>query len=111
MTTADVRSEMGHADVRSEMAPVQLNLALTQEAVSAALPDREYLIWRDRHFTYRQLTERSRRLASYLHQRGLGVPPWRTSCVRPGRRGAAAQAAAKAAISTTLRSRGFARRS
>ena len=73
MTTADVRSEMGHADVRSEMAPVQLNLALTQEAVSAALPDREYLIWRDRHFTYRQLTERSRRLASYLHQRGLGV--------------------------------------
>ena len=37
MTTADVRSEMGHADVRSEMAPVQLNLALTQEAVSAAL--------------------------------------------------------------------------
>jgi hypothetical protein len=31
--------------------------------------------------------------------------------VRPGRRGAAAQAAAEAAISTTLRSRGFARRS
>jgi hypothetical protein len=36
------------------------NLALTQEAVSAAVPDREYLIWRDRRFTYRQLTERSR---------------------------------------------------
>jgi pimeloyl-ACP methyl ester carboxylesterase len=31
--------------------------------------------------------------------------------VRPGRRGAAAQAAAEAAISTTLRSRGFTRRS
>jgi acyl-coenzyme A synthetase/AMP-(fatty) acid ligase len=46
------------------------NLALTQEAVSAAVPDREYLIWRDRRFTYRQLTERSRRLASFLHQRG-----------------------------------------
>jgi 3-oxocholest-4-en-26-oate---CoA ligase len=49
------------------------NLALTQEAVSAAVPDREYLIWRDRRFTYRQLTERSRRLASFLHQRGLGA--------------------------------------
>jgi acyl-CoA synthetase (AMP-forming)/AMP-acid ligase II len=64
---------MTDADVRSEMTPVQFNLALTQEAVSAAVPDREYLIWRDRRFTYSQLTDRSRRLASYLHQRGLGV--------------------------------------
>jgi fatty-acyl-CoA synthase len=48
------------------------NLALAQEAVSAAVPDREYLIWRDRRFTYRELTERSRRLAAYLHHRGLG---------------------------------------
>lgn len=51
----------------------QFNLALTQEAVSAAVPDREYLIWRDRRFTYAQLTERSRRLASYLHQCNLGA--------------------------------------
>ena len=55
------------------MAPEQFNLALTQEAISAAVPDRDYLIWRDRHFTYRELTDRSRRLASYLHQRGLGA--------------------------------------
>ncbi|CAJ1496034.1 acyl-CoA synthetase [[Mycobacterium] burgundiense] len=55
------------------MPDVQFNLALAQEAVSAAVPDREYLIWRDRRFTYSQLTERSRRLASYLHQRGLGA--------------------------------------
>lgn len=33
------------------MTDVQFNLALTQEAVSAAVPDREYLIWRDRRFT------------------------------------------------------------
>jgi acyl-CoA synthetase (AMP-forming)/AMP-acid ligase II len=55
------------------LSDVEYNLALTQEAVSAAVPDREYLTWRDRRFTYSQLTGRSRRLASYLHQRGLGV--------------------------------------
>lgn len=55
------------------MTDTQFNLALAQEAVSAAVPDREYLIWRDRRCTYAQLTERSRRLASYLHQRGLGA--------------------------------------
>jgi acyl-CoA synthetase (AMP-forming)/AMP-acid ligase II len=58
---------------KESMADVLFNLALTQEAVSAAVPERECLVWRDRRFTYRQLTERSRRLASYLHQRGLGV--------------------------------------
>jgi acyl-CoA synthetase (AMP-forming)/AMP-acid ligase II len=51
----------------------QFNLALAQEAVGAGVPEREYLIWRDRRFTYRQLTQRSRRLASYLYERGLGV--------------------------------------
>lgn len=51
----------------------QFNLALAQEAVSAAVPDREYLIWRDRRFTYGHLTERSRRLGSYLRLRGLGT--------------------------------------
>jgi acyl-CoA synthetase (AMP-forming)/AMP-acid ligase II len=55
------------------MTDVQFNLALTQEAVSAAVPHREFLIWRNQRFTYGQLTDRSRRLASYLHQCGLGV--------------------------------------
>lgn len=55
------------------MTDTQFNLALAQEAVGAAVPDREYLIWRDRRCTYAQLTERSRRLASYLHRRGLGA--------------------------------------
>lgn len=53
-------------------ADVQFNLALTQERVSAAVPEREYFVWRDR-FTYRQLTDRSCRLACFLHSRGLGV--------------------------------------
>jgi acyl-CoA synthetase (AMP-forming)/AMP-acid ligase II len=52
---------------------VQFNIALAHEALSAAIPDREVLVWRDRRLTYADLTERSRRLASYLHGRGLGV--------------------------------------
>jgi acyl-CoA synthetase (AMP-forming)/AMP-acid ligase II len=52
---------------------VQFNMALTQEAVSAAIPDREVLTWGDRRFTHAELTDRSRRLASYLHGRGLGA--------------------------------------
>lgn len=52
---------------------VQFNMALTHEAVSAAVPDREALVWRDRRLTYGDLTDRSRRLASYLHGRGLGA--------------------------------------
>lgn len=55
------------------MSETQFNLALTQEAVSAAIPDREFFVWRDRRLTHAQLTDRSRRLASYLHGRGLGV--------------------------------------
>ena len=49
------------------------NLAVVHETVSAAVPDRPALIWGDRTWTYAEMTERSRRLASYLHGRGLGV--------------------------------------
>jgi acyl-CoA synthetase (AMP-forming)/AMP-acid ligase II len=51
----------------------EFNLALVNETIAAAIPDREVLVWRDRRLTYGQLAERSRRLASYLHGRGLGV--------------------------------------
>jgi acyl-CoA synthetase (AMP-forming)/AMP-acid ligase II len=49
------------------------NLALVNEAICETVPDREVLVWRDRRLSYAQLGERSRRLASYLHGRGLGV--------------------------------------
>jgi acyl-CoA synthetase (AMP-forming)/AMP-acid ligase II len=52
---------------------MQFNLALVNEAVASAIPDRELFVWRDRRLTYSQLAERSRRLASYLHGRGLGI--------------------------------------
>ncbi|HZU79125.1 MAG TPA: AMP-binding protein, partial [Acidimicrobiales bacterium] len=55
------------------MAEVEFNLATVHETVAGKIPDRECLVWGDRRFTFRQMTERTRRLASYLHGRGLGL--------------------------------------
>ena len=49
------------------------NLAQVHEAVSAANPDRPALIWGDRRWTYQELTDRTRRFANALLQRGIGV--------------------------------------
>ncbi|MGV0741884.1 acyl-CoA synthetase [Mycolicibacterium sp. XJ870] len=43
------------------------------EAVAAALPDRPLVTQGDRRLTYRQIVDRSNRLAAYLHSRGLGA--------------------------------------
>src|SRR3954451_9933086 len=50
----------------------EFNIGLAVDAVAAAIPDREALVFGDRRFTFAQLHERARRLASYLHGRGLG---------------------------------------
>jgi len=52
---------------------MDLNLAQIHEAVSAAIPDRECIVWRDRRLTYAQVTERTRRLANHLLAQGLGL--------------------------------------
>ncbi len=52
---------------------VQFNLAKAFDTLVETLADRECIVWRDRRLTYADLAERSRRLASYLHDRGLGV--------------------------------------
>jgi len=49
------------------------NLALAFETIARAVPDRQCLVWGDRRISYGAMAERSRRLASYLHDRGLGV--------------------------------------
>ena len=54
------------------MTEVQFNIGQVHEVVSAAIPDRDCLIWGERRWTYAEMTERSRRLASYLHGAGLG---------------------------------------
>jgi 3-oxocholest-4-en-26-oate---CoA ligase len=53
----------------------QFNLAAVHEAVSARIPDRPCVLFRDRHLTFADITARSRRLAHVLHGRGLGRQP------------------------------------
>jgi len=50
----------------------EVSIAEAQEAIAAAIPDREALVFRDRRFTYAQWNERTRRLGNYLHGLGLG---------------------------------------
>ncbi|OMC06563.1 acyl-CoA synthetase, partial [Mycolicibacter heraklionensis] len=55
------------------MAPLtQFTVPEVTDAVAAAIPDRDMIVQGDRRFTYAQILERSNRLASYLHSRGLG---------------------------------------
>ena len=51
----------------------QFTLAAVNETVAAAVPDREAIVFGDRRITFGDLAERTRRLASYLHSRGLGA--------------------------------------
>jgi acyl-CoA synthetase (AMP-forming)/AMP-acid ligase II len=48
------------------------NLAALHEAIAAAVPDAECLVSGERRFTWRQLTDRTRRLACVLRAAGLG---------------------------------------
>ncbi|HEX5065053.1 MAG TPA: acyl-CoA synthetase [Myxococcota bacterium] len=50
-----------------------LNLAAIHEAIAQRVPDRECIVFRDRRLTWRDVTERSRRLGSLLRAR-LGGP-------------------------------------
>lgn len=49
------------------------NLAQVNDAVAAAVGDRDAIVWRDRRVSYAQLAERTRRLANALVDRGLRV--------------------------------------
>jgi 3-oxocholest-4-en-26-oate---CoA ligase len=51
---------------------VNFSVATVHEAIAAARPDDECLVFRDRRFTWAQTTERTRRLANVLHDQGLG---------------------------------------
>jgi len=48
------------------------NLAAIHEAIAAAVPDRECLVFRDRRLSWADVTDRTRRLAGVLRSRGLG---------------------------------------
>ena len=49
------------------------NLAQVHEAVAAANPDRPAIVWGERSWTYQELTERTRRFANALLERGIGL--------------------------------------
>jgi len=51
---------------------MQFTVPAAADAIAAAIGDRAFIIQGDRRYTYTQITERSRRLAAYLHSRGLG---------------------------------------
>jgi len=47
-------------------------VALVHEAIAASRPDETCVIYRDRRLTWREMTDRTRRLANYLIAQGLG---------------------------------------
>lgn len=53
-------------------APITIGLAEVHEAISATRPDDACLVFRDRRFTWGEVTDRTRRLANALLDRGLG---------------------------------------
>ena len=52
---------------------MEFNLAQVHEAIADAVPEREAIVWRDRRLTYRELRDRTRRLANHLLASGIGV--------------------------------------
>jgi len=56
----------------SDSAP-QFTVPAAADAVAAVIGDRDFVVQGDRRYTYAQILERSNRLASYLHSRGLGA--------------------------------------
>ena len=51
------------------------NLAEVHEAIAAAIPDRECIVFRDRRLTWAEVNDRTRRLANVLAGAGLGARP------------------------------------
>ena len=54
---------------------MEFNLAQVHEAIGEAIPDKECIVFRDRRLTWREVTERTRRLANVL----AGAGPRRAS--------------------------------
>jgi 3-oxocholest-4-en-26-oate---CoA ligase len=52
---------------------MEFSVAEVHEAIAAHRPDAECLVFRDRRFTWAEVTERTRRLANHLIDAGLGV--------------------------------------
>ncbi len=58
---------------------VDFDLASVFSAVAGAIPDHEFLVWRDKRFTYAQFADRVTGVANYLASAGLGAHTERTA--------------------------------
>ncbi len=67
LTAAGTLTQRGYG------AAVEFNLAEVFDTVATANPERDCIVFGDRHFTYAQIDERTRRLAQALHGWGLGA--------------------------------------
>lgn len=52
---------------------MDFNIAVVHQAIAAAVPEREAMVWRDRRITWAESAERVRRFGNVLAGRGLGV--------------------------------------
>ena len=52
---------------------MEYSVADIHEAIAASRPDAECLVFRDRRLTWADVTDRTRRLANFLLDAGLGV--------------------------------------
>ena len=59
--------------------PAVLSIAEIHEAIAATRPDEECLIFREKRFTWNDITLRTRQLANYLASQGLGCQTERDS--------------------------------
>ena len=50
----------------------EFTVGAVHEAIATARPDQECLVFRDRRFSWNEVTSRTRRLGNYLQSRGLG---------------------------------------
>lgn len=63
----------------SAFPPATISYAELHEAIAATRPDAECLIFRDKRFTWQDITDRTRQLANYLASQGLGCHTERDS--------------------------------
>ena len=54
---------------------MEFNLAQVHEAIAEAIPEKECIVFRDRRLTWREVADRTRRLANVLADAGLGARP------------------------------------
>src|SRR5439155_23795522 len=74
-TSSTSRSLRRARPARISLTRMEFNLAQVHEAIAEAIPDRECIVFRDRRLTWRDVTERTRRLANVLAGAGLGARP------------------------------------